>query len=169
MPDKAVETLGVAGLISWLQRGSTGVAEAGHSSVIANWRQTAVQGSLWPILVYFGLVIIVVGVMIGLPSVLGERHREPHTGRPFESGIEPTGSARMRFDVKYYLLAMFFVVFDLEAAFLFAWAVAAREVGWAGLIEAAVFVVILLAGLVYLWRLGALDWGTLARRGQRLR
>lgn len=126
-------------------------------------------GLLWPLAVYFLLVLIVVGVMLGLPAILGERHRQPHTGRPFESGIEPTGSARLRFDIKYYLVAMFFVVFDLEAVFLFAWAVAIREVGWPGYVEALVFVAVLAAGLVYLWRLGALDWGTTRRKRQTIR
>jgi NADH-quinone oxidoreductase subunit A len=79
---------------------------------------------------------------------------------PYESGILPTGSARLRIDVKYYLVAMFFVIFDLETVFLFAWAVAFRELGWAGYIEALVFIVVLVVALVYLWKVGALDWGT---------
>ncbi len=124
---------------------------------------------LWPFVVYSGAVLFVVAVMLGLPAVLGERHRQPQTGEPFESGIAPTGSARLRFDVKYYLIAMFFVIFDLEAAFLFAWAVAVREVGWTGYIEALIFVGVLAAALVYLWRLRALDWGTLRRKGLTLR
>ncbi|MGE5617927.1 MAG: NADH-quinone oxidoreductase subunit A [Sphingomonadaceae bacterium] len=116
--------------------------------------------ALWPFAVYFALIIAVVGIMVGLSYVLGERHLQPQTGQPFESGIVPTGSARVRFDVKYYLVAMFFVVFDLEATFLFAWAVAARDLGWLGFFAAAFFVVSLLAALAYLWRQAALDWGT---------
>ncbi len=120
--------------------------------------------ALWPLAVYFALALIVAAIMVGASFILGERHRQPHTGQPFESGIVPTGTARLRFDIKYYLVAIFFVVFDLEAAFLFAWAVAVRELGWAGYVEAVVFVAILAAALVYLWREGALDWGTLRRK-----
>jgi NADH-quinone oxidoreductase subunit A len=94
-----------------------------------------------------------------LSYVLGQRHSERATGDVYEGGIVSTGSARVRLSVKFYLVAMFFVIFDLEAVFLFAWAVAARELGWAGYAEALVFVVILVAALVYLWRSGALDWG----------
>jgi len=108
---------------------------------------------------YFIAVLILVGGMLGLSYVLGERHKAPQKGEPYESGIAPTGSARSRWSVKFYQVAMFFVVFDLEAVFLFAWAVAARALGWPGYVEALIFVAVLLVGLVYLWRLGALDWG----------
>ncbi len=121
---------------------------------------TAQSAPLWPLVVYFGLVIILVAGMLGLSYVLGQRHKGRATGEPFESGMVPTGSARIRFDVKFYQNAMFFVVFDLETMFILAWAIAARQVGWAGFIEALVFIVVLLAALVYLWRIGALDWRT---------
>jgi NADH-quinone oxidoreductase subunit A len=111
----------------------------------------------WPLVVYFGAVLLVVGSMIGGSWLLGERHKERATGEPYESGIAATGSARLRFPASFYLIAMFFVIFDVESVFLFAWAVAAREVGWAGYIEMINFVGILLAALVYLWRTGALD------------
>ncbi len=124
---------------------------------------------LWPFVVYFGAVLFLVGVMLGLSYVLGSRHMEPQTGQPFESGIVVTGAARRRFDVKYYLVAMFFVIFDLEAAFIFAWAVAARELSWPGYIEVLVFIAILAVALVYLWRLGALDWKTPRQRNPTLR
>lgn len=125
--------------------------------------------ALWPLAVYLAAVIALVAIMVGLSYVLGERHREPHTGVPFESGIVPTGSARLRFDIKYYLVAMFFVVFDLEAAFLFAWAVAMRDLGWTGYLAGLVFIGFLVVPLIYLGRLGALDWGTLRRKRQILR
>ncbi len=115
---------------------------------------------LWPLAVYFaGILVLIVGIL-GLSYVLGQKHHERATGEPYESGMLPTGSARLRFDVKYYLVAMFFVIFDLEAVFLIAWAVAFRELGWAGYVEAVVFIVVLAASLIYLWKLGALDWGT---------
>lgn len=116
---------------------------------------------LWPLVVYAAAVIALVAGMIGLSSVLGERHRERATGEPYEGGILSTGDARVRLSVKFYLVAMFFVIFDLEAVFLFAWAVAARELGWAGYAEALVFIAILVAALAYLWRSGGLDWGEL--------
>ncbi len=122
-------------------------------------------GRLWPLAVYAAAVIVLVAGMLGVSYVLGQRHHERETGDPYESGIVSTGSARVRLSVKFYLVAMFFVIFDLEAVFLFAWAVAARELGWAGYAEALVFIGILVAALVYLWRSGALDWGerTIAR------
>jgi NADH-quinone oxidoreductase subunit A len=119
---------------------------------------------LWPLVVYALAVLFVVAVMIGLPSLLGERPRAPQKGTPYESGIASSGSTRIRIDVKFYLNAMFFVVFDLEAAFLVAWAIAFRDVGWAGYLGALTFVVTLVIALVYIWRMGALDLSTFTRR-----
>jgi len=115
---------------------------------------------LWPMAVYFALVLIVVGGMLTLSYLLGQRHHEQQTAEPYESGIVPTGTARMRFDVKFYLVAMFFVIFDLESVFIFAWAVSVRETGWSGYAEMLVFIGVLVAALAYLWRIGALEWGT---------
>lgn len=115
---------------------------------------------LWPLAAYFVMVLVLVTGVLVLSYILGQRHRERGTGVPYESGVLPTGSARLRIDVKYYLVAMFFVIFDLETVFLFAWAVAFRDLGWAGYIEALVFIVVLVVALVYLWKVGALDWGT---------
>lgn len=120
--------------------------------------------SLWPLAVYFMLVIVVAAGMIGVSYFLGERHQEKATGEPYESGISTTGSARLRLSAKFYLIAMFFVIFDLEAAFIFAWAIAFRQLGWLGYAEVVLFIGILLAALVYLWREGALDWGTNRRQ-----
>lgn len=105
--------------------------------------------------------------MMGLSYILGQRHSERATNEPYEGGITPTGSARVRLSAHFYLIALFFVIFELEAVFLFAWAVAARELGWMGYIEALVFIGILLAALVYLWRIGALDWGPALRQSVR--
>ena len=126
---------------------------------------TALQATpLWPLVVYFAAVIALVTGMLALSYILGQRHKEQATGDPYESGIVSTGSARMRFDAKFYLMAMFFVIFDLETAFIFAWAVAVPELGWTGYVEILVFIGILLAALVYLWRMGALDWGTVKQK-----
>jgi len=119
----------------------------------------AAETALWPLAVYFIAVFLIVTVMLLLSYVLGQRHRSRAMDLPYESGISSTGSAQVRFDVKFYLIAMFFVIFDLEAVFLFAWAVSVRETGWTGFGEMLVFVLVLTAALAYLWRLGALEWG----------
>lgn len=113
---------------------------------------------IWPLVAYFAFVVVLVAVIIIVSYLLGQRHFEPATGEPYEGGIVSEGSARVRFSVNYYLVAMFFVVFDLEAVFLFAWAGAARELGWAGYLEVVLFVGVLVAALIYLWKVGALDW-----------
>jgi NADH-quinone oxidoreductase subunit A len=118
------------------------------------------DASLEPLGLYFLMVLAVTAGMIGISALLGERHREPVTGEPYESGIAVTGSAQLRVPVQFYLMAMLFVIFDMEAAFIFAWAVAVAEVGWLGLGEMVVFIGILLVALIYLWRVGALEWGT---------
>ena len=126
--------------------------------------------ALWPLAVYSLAVIVLVTVVIALSYFLGQRHRDRATNEPYESGIAATGSARVRFDVKFYLIAMFFVIFDVEAVFIFAWAVALYEVGWAGYMEMLIFIGVLFAGLVYLWRMGALEWvNSSQKEGRRLK
>jgi NADH-quinone oxidoreductase subunit A len=115
--------------------------------------------NLWPLVLYAVLVVIVIGAMIVISYVLGERHRERQTGEPYESGIVSTGSARLLVSVQFYVVAMIFVIFDLEAVFLFAWAVALRDLGWGGFAAILAFTALLVAGLLYEWRQGALDWG----------
>ena len=125
--------------------------------------------SLWPLGLYAAAVIAVVATMIVLSHLLGETHHERATGDPYESGMPVTGSARVRLSANFYLVAMFFLIFDLESVFIFAWAVSAREAGWAGYVEVVVFIAILAAALVYLWRLGALDWQPARGRRAALR
>lgn len=122
--------------------------------------QTAQTTSLWPLVVYFLASVAIVSGMILLSYVLGQRHRGRATGEPYESGMVATGPAHVRFDVKFYLVAMFFVIFDIEAVFIFAWSIAIREAGWAGYVEILVFIAIMVCALVYLWRIGALEWGS---------
>jgi NADH-quinone oxidoreductase subunit A len=114
--------------------------------------------ALWPLLVYAGLAVIVVAGMLGISYVLGQRHTAPARNQVYESGILATGSARVRFDASFYLVAVFFVIFDIEAAFVFAWAVALRAVGWTGYVDMVIFIAVLVVALVYLWRLGVLEW-----------
>ena len=123
---------------------------------------------MWPLAAYFAFVVFLVAVVLVVSYLLGPRHSEPATGQPFEGGIVSEGSARVRFSVRYYLIAMFFVVFDLEAVFLFAWAVAARELGWAGYGEVLLFVAVLAVALIYLWKIGALDWAREPRRSRSI-
>jgi len=129
--------------------------------------QMTSASALWPLGVYFAAVVVIITAMIAISSVLGERHREKQTDEPYESGIVSTGTARVRFDVKFYLIAMFFVIFDLEAVFIFAWAVSIRENGWPGYAEMAVFIGVLTATLVYLWRIGALEWGAFSKTSSK--
>lgn len=119
---------------------------------------------LWPLVVYFGVVLMLVAGIIGLSYILGERHSERGTGEPYESGVEITGTARVRVSPQFYLIAMLFVIFDLEVVFIVAWAIAFREVGWLGYAGALVFIGILVAALVYEWRQGAFDLATGGRR-----
>ena len=119
--------------------------------------------------VYFAAVVVLVAAMIALSFILGERHREKQTAEPYESGIMSTGTARVRFDIKFYLIAMFFVIFDLEAVFIYVWAVSLRETGWAGYLEMLLFTGVLAAALVYLWKLGALEWGAFVKTSSKFK
>ena len=118
----------------------------------------------WALVVYVAAVFAIVGLMLGFSWVLGGRSHGRAKAEPFECGMVPVGDARVRISAKFYLMAMFFVIFDLEAVFLYAWAVSVRQSGWAGFAEALIFIVVLLAGLLYLWSLGGLDWAPTRER-----
>lgn len=118
----------------------------------------------WAFAVYLVIVFAVCAFMLGLSYLLGGRAKGRAKADPFESGIVSVGSARLRLSAKFYLVAMFFVIFDVEALFLYAWAISVREAGWAGFIEAFIFINVLLVGLIYLWRVGGLDWAPASRR-----
>ena len=120
------------------------------------------QGVLWPLAAYGAAVLLLAAFMVVSSHLLGQRHMDAQTGEPYESGIRPTGAAWIHFDVKYYLIAMFFVIFDVESVFVYAWAVALRQAGWPGFTAMAVFIGLLLAALAYLWRMGGLDWAVFA-------
>ncbi len=113
---------------------------------------------------YLVVVVALVGLLMIVTHISGERHFQKGTGAPYESGEIPTGSARLRFSADFYLIAMFFVIFDISAVFLFAWAVAARELGWIGYGAIVVFMIETVAGLAYLWRSGGLDFAPGSRR-----
>jgi len=111
----------------------------------------------WSFVIYSVAVIGLVCIMLLLSFFLGERHRDRETHEPYESGVKTTGMARLRFSSQFYLIAILFVIFDLEAVFLFAWAVAVPETGWTGFVAATVFIIILAAALIYEWKTGALE------------
>jgi NADH-quinone oxidoreductase subunit A len=124
------------------------------------------NSSLIPLVIYFLSVLGLTGIVILLAWVIGGKiKRRPATGEPFESGIVSVGNARIPITVEFYLIAMFFVIFDLETVFIFAWAVAFKELGWAGYVATVIFVFILVLALVYEWKSGALDWGIKTRKG----
>ncbi len=127
------------------------------------------MSGLLPLAGYLALVVLLVGLLMVVTHLTGERHSQRGTGMPYESGVLPTGSARLRFSADFYLVAMFFVIFDISAVFLFAWAVAARDLGWAAYLGILVFMAETVAGLGYLWRMGAFDWGTRRLREHRER
>ena len=111
----------------------------------------------WPLGVYFVAVVTIVVSIISASYFLGERNRARRNIQPYESGVASTGSARVRLSADFYLFAMFFVIFDLESVFVYSWAIAARELGGAGYAGLSVFVATMVAALVYLWRVGALE------------
>jgi NADH-quinone oxidoreductase subunit A len=113
----------------------------------------------WILFIYAFAVLGLIGFIMVLSFVLGNRHKGKGTDVPFESGILPTGSARLRFSPDFYLIAMFFVIFDLEAVFIIIWASSFRELGWVGYINILIFIGILVIVLIYEWRIGALDFG----------
>ncbi|SFD22103.1 NADH dehydrogenase subunit A [Chitinophaga sp. CF118] len=114
---------------------------------------------LWPLLLYACLVVILLGAILLLSYVLGQHHNDRATNKPYEGGIEQSGTARLRFSAQFYLVAMLFVIFDVEAVFLMLWAVGFYELGWPGYLGAALFIGQLAVVLVYEWGIGALNIG----------
>lgn len=129
--------------------------------------QTAAHTALWPLVAFAVAAFVITGSIIAITAVLGQRHRDQATNELYESGIPAAGPLPQRLSLEFYLVAMFFVVFDIETVFILAWAVAVRRLGWSGYLEVTLFVVLLLAALLYLWRLGSLDWGTSGRMSGR--
>jgi len=111
-----------------------------------------------PVLVFIAVGLIVGVVMVTLGFVLGTRRPDSEKLSPYECGFEAFEDARMKFDVRYYLVAILFIIFDLEIAFLFPWAVVLGEIGVVGLIAMTVFLGILVVGFIYEWKKGALEW-----------
>lgn len=113
---------------------------------------------IWPVVAYGVMVLILAAGMVVVSYLIGQRHQSRSRDVPYESGIDPTGSARVSYDASYYMIAVFYLIFDVEAAILLSWVVAFRELGWQGYAGAMVFTLTLVLGLVYVWKLGALGW-----------
>ncbi len=111
-----------------------------------------------PVLIYMLIAVGLIGVIVLLSELLGKKRHTPAKDMPYECGMDPIGDARHRYTVRFYVIAMFFVVFDIEAIFLYPWAVIFRSLGWFGFVEMLVFIGILVVGLVYVWGKGALEW-----------
>jgi NADH-quinone oxidoreductase subunit A len=123
-----------------------------------------IQQSFYHLLVYTVIAVTLIGGLLLAAWWLGAKRTAPGKGTPYESGVEPSGSARLAWPVPFYLVAIFFIIFDVEAAFIFAWAVAWEPLGMTGLVQISVFIIVLAAGLVWLWLKGGLDWGPSASR-----
>lgn len=112
----------------------------------------------FPVLIQILIAIAVAGGMIGASALLGKRMRDPVKSTPYESGMKPVGNARERFSVKFYLVAMVFILFDIEAIFLYPWAVVYRELKLFGFFEMLLFIVLVFCGYFYIYKKGVLDW-----------
>ncbi|MFZ5449493.1 MAG: NADH-quinone oxidoreductase subunit A [Thermodesulfobacteriota bacterium] len=124
---------------------------------------TSAALSPWtPELLSFGCYVVIVlgllGVLLFLTGWLGEKKPDPEKARPYECGVIPTGWPGFRYPVPFYLVAVFFLIFDVEAAFIYSWAVAMEDLGWRGWLQITFFITVLLLSLFYIWKKGGLDW-----------
>src|SRR5689334_10076048 len=120
----------------------------------------------FPVLVQIAIAVAVATGLIAASTLLGKRGRSPLKDSPYECGMAPTGSARERFSVKFYLVGMIFILFDIEAVFLYPWAVVYRELKMFGFFEMFIFIALILIGFFYVWKKGALDWSP-SRKGDQ--
>ena len=118
----------------------------------------------FPVLVQVVIAAVLAASLSILSTVLGKRGKSPQKDTPYECGMAPTGDARDRFSVKFYLVAMVFILLDIEAVFLYPWAVVYRQLKWFGFVEMLLFIALVLVGYFYIWKKGALDWSMPARQ-----
>jgi NADH-quinone oxidoreductase subunit A len=111
-----------------------------------------------PVLLFLAVAIIVACAAVGLSFVLGKQKPDAEKNSAYECGFDAFSDARHRFDVRFYLVAILFIIFDLEVAFLFPWAITLGEIGWAGFTAMMVFLGVLTVGFIYEWKKGALEW-----------
>ena len=128
-------------------------------NVLSPWKPGILALGVFTLMA-MGLVI----ALLFLANRLGEKKTNPEKLRPYECGIIPTGTARFRDPIAFYLIAAFFLIFDVEAAYIFSWAIAFDHLGWSGWLQISFFIVILLVSLFYIWKKGGLEWGPTARK-----
>jgi NADH-quinone oxidoreductase subunit A len=121
----------------------------------------------FPVLLQALIAMAIAAGMLGASYLLGKRVRNPVKDLPYECGITPTGNARERFSVKFYLVGMLFILFDIEAIFLYPWVVVYRDLKMLAFVEMLIFIVLILSGFYYIWKKGALDWSGADRSGQK--
>jgi NADH-quinone oxidoreductase subunit A len=125
---------------------------------IADGAMSPWEPGVFSLAVYTILVLAFIASQLFLAAWVGERKRTAEKSRPYECGIIPTGSARFRYPVPFYMVAIFFLIFEVEGAFIFAWAAVYEDTGWAGYVQMSFFIILLLVGLLYIWKRGGLDW-----------
>ena len=125
-----------------------------NTGVLSPW-----EPGIFSLVIFALMVTAVIGLLLFIASWLGEKKPNTEKLRPYESGIIPTGSARLRYPVPFYLVAIFFLLFDVEAAYIFSWAIAWEKLGWAGWLRISFFIAVLILALVYVWKKGGLEWG----------
>ena len=117
------------------------------------------EPAVFSLVIYGMMIFALITALLFIASWLGEKKSNPEKLRPYESGVIPTGSARLRYPIPFFLIAVFFLIFDVEGAYIFSWAISCDELGWSGWLQISFFIIMLLLGLVYIWRKGGLDWG----------
>ncbi|NNL75930.1 MAG: NADH-quinone oxidoreductase subunit A [Desulfobacterales bacterium] len=125
-----------------------------NSGTLSPW-----EPGIFSLVFYAIMIMALIALLLIIASWLGEKKPNTEKLRPYESGIIPTGSARLRYPVPFYLVAIFFLLFDVEGAYIFAWAIAWEKLGWTGWLQISFFIVVLILGLVYVWKKGGLEWG----------
>jgi NADH-quinone oxidoreductase subunit A len=135
-----------------------GVARGHPSDTVNVLIGSSMLENYLPVLIFLGIASVLGAALVSLGFVFGPRRPDSEKLSPYECGFEAFESARMKFDVRYYLVAILFIIFDLEIAFLFPWAVSLDASGMAGMVAMAVFLLILVVGFIYEWKKGALEW-----------
>jgi NADH-quinone oxidoreductase subunit A len=125
-----------------------------HFNPLSPW-----EPGMFAFLLYGVLVFALAGLLLWIAGWLGEKKPSPEKGQPYECGVIPTGTASLRDPVAFYLVAAFFLIFDVEAVYIFSWAIAFERLGWSGWLQISFFMIVLLVSLFYLWKKGGLEWG----------
>ncbi len=125
-----------------------------ESGLLSPW-----EPGVFSLVIYLVIIMALTAVLLFLSRWLGQRQPNIEKMRAYESGIIPTGPARLRYPVPFFMVAIFFLIFDVEGAYIFSWAVAAKDLGWTGWFQIEFFIFVLLAGLAYIWAKGGLGWG----------